>query len=201
MQYVVGLTGLIGSGKTVVGKIFTDLGIDVIDTDTIAREITQKDGAAINAIIHNFGAEFITPLGALDRKKMRENIFAVPELRYKLEQVLHPLILLEVLDQIRNNTGDNYIIVIVPLLFKSLKYLSLICRSIFVDCKEAVLISRVKERSGLTTAEVKDILKTQTPRSLQLSLSDDVLHNNGSIFELTSQVTQLNYVYNKLFGK
>lgn len=198
MQYVVGLTGLIGSGKSSVASIFNRLGIDSIDTDTIAHQITQPGGAAILSIIEQFGTEFINVDGSLNRTKMRELVFVEPNQRECLESILHPLIYSEVIQQIKISKS-KYVIVMVPLLFKAVKYLNLIHRSIFVDCKENILITRVSQRSGLAEADVKAILKTQVPRATQLRLCDDVLDNSNDIVALEQQVIKLNSQYQQLF--
>lgn len=199
MQYIVGLTGLIGSGKSLAGKIFKELGITVIDTDAISHQITAKDGAAIPRIIKEFGSDFINQTGELNRLKMRELVFAKPEQRRSLEKILHPLIFAEVLNQAGVSTSI-YTIVMVPLLFKSIKYLNIIHRSVFVDCEEDTLISRVIERSQMKASDIKAVLKVQMHRQLQLVLSDDVLYNNGTILELSDQIAKLDKKYQKLFA-
>lgn len=198
MQYIVGLTGLLGSGKSLVSQIFSDLGIPIIDTDIISHVITNSGGKAIAPIISQFGSDYIGQSGDLERNKMRELVFTNPKARMELEAILHPLIFAEVLDQLRLHE-DNYIILVVPLLFKSLKYLKLIHRSIFVSCSQSILIDRVASRSNLAISEIQTILDAQMPASLQLALCDDVLDNNRSITELTSQVINLKKHYQELF--
>ncbi|MBP9742935.1 MAG: dephospho-CoA kinase [Burkholderiales bacterium] len=198
MQYIIGLTGLLGSGKSQVSKIFSNLGISIIDTDIISRAITNKGGRAIAPIFKQFGADYIDISGDLNRNKMRELVFTNRKALIELETILHPLIFDEVLEQLRLHQ-DNYVIVVVPLLFKSLKYLKLIHRSVFVNCSESILIDRVVSRNNLTKSEIQAILNTQMPANLQLALCDDVLDNNCSIMELTSQVISLDKHYQELF--
>ena len=133
MQYIVGLTGLIGSGKSIASKIFEEIGIKVIDTDLIAHQITSVNGIAIPQIIKQFGVEYINLSGELNRLKMRNLVFSQPNVRKQLEKILHPIIFMEVLKQVKANS-DKYIVLVVPLLFKSFKYLSIIHRRIFIDC-------------------------------------------------------------------
>ena len=199
MQYIVGLTGLIGSGKSIAGNAFKELGINVIDTDAIAHRITTGDGMAIEPIRRIFGAEFVNNSHDLDRVKMRELVFSKPVERNKLEKILHPLIFTQALNEI-SKAKSNYLIVMVPLLFKSIKYLNLIHRSIFIDCEESILIKRVINRSKITESEVRAVLKAQMPRRMQLILCDDVLYNNGSIQELNDQIAKINNSYKKLFA-
>ena len=199
MRHIIGLTGLIGSGKSLAGKVFQDIGIDVIDTDTIAHQVTAANGAAISTIAACFGKEYLTEEGALNRLKMRELVFSNPIERRRLERIVHPLIFSESL-KIINQIGSSYVIIMVPLLFKSLKYLNLINRSIFIDCEESILIMRVMDRSNMTENQVRNVLKAQMPRSCQLNLCDDCLHNHGSIPDLTEQVIKLDKSYKKLFA-
>lgn len=183
MKYVIGLTGLLGSGKSSVAHYFENLNICVIDTDLIAHQITMPFGAAISDIRVNFGDEFVDEFGALDRAKMRNLVFTQPKMRLKLETILHPLILNRVINLIHTATSD-YVIVVVPLLFKSLKYLKLVQQSIFVNCENQLLIKRVILRSNLGVKEIQDILATQPPLELQLRLADDICSNTNIFFFL-----------------
>ena len=198
MKYIIGLTGLIGSGKSEATSIFRDIGVDVIDTDVIAHQITSANGIAMNALKSTFGNEFITANGDLDRHLMRRLVFSNPEKRHQLENILHPMIFNEVQNQV-NISCKSYLIVVVPLLFKSIKYINLINRSIYVDCKEEVLIKRVCNRSGMSEGEVMNILNTQMNSSLQLMLCDDVIDNNTDIGSLRKQIIKLDNYYKTIF--
>ena len=198
MQYIVGLTGLIGSGKSIASKIFEEIGIKVIDTDLIAHQITSVNGIAIPQIIKQFGVEYINLSGELNRLKMRNLVFSQPNVRKQLEKILHPIIFMEVLKQVKANS-DKYIVLVVPLLFKSFKYLSIIHRSIFIDCDETTLFTRVVDRSNMTKDEIQTVLTVQVTRDLQLRLCDDILYNNGSILELKEQIINLNDKYQTVF--
>ena len=198
MKYIVGLTGLIGSGKSLATNIFRDIGVDIIDTDVIAHQITSANGLAIKQIQGNFGNEFIKDSGELNRPLMRELVFNDLSSRYKLENILYPLIFAEVQNQVQKSS-QSYLIVVVPLLFKSTKYINLIQRSIFVDCKEDILIKRVINRSGITEQEIRKILHAQMPQSLQLMLCDDIIDNNNDVKSLKEQIIKLNNNYKKIF--
>ena len=103
MAFVVGLTGGIGCGKSSASKFFSQLGIDVIDTDVIARTLTQSNGSAITMIKDTFGGSFITADNSLDRNKMRNLVFSNNDARLKLEKILHPLILEETILQAKQS--------------------------------------------------------------------------------------------------
>ena len=199
MQYVIGLTGLIGSGKSLVASIFTEIGVKVVDTDAIAHAITGPEGQALDGIRRRFGADFVTAGVGLNRSRMRDLVFSDSQARVQLESLLHPLIYTEMLQQVKQST-DDYVLVMVPLLFKTLRYLNLIQRSIFVDCDESMLVQRVCARNGLNADAVKAILKVQMPRKIQLCLCDDLIYNNDGIPQLREQVLKLNNMYQKLFG-
>lgn len=194
MTFVVGLTGGIGSGKSSVSKIFMELGIDVIDTDQIAHELTQTDGKAIPDIRRTFGDEFITEEGALDRKKMRQLVFADNRQRTKLEALLHPLILKETARRIQQ-CHSPYIIIAIPLLFETGDYNHLIQRILVIDCDEHLQITRTIARSNLNSEEVKAIMSSQISRRERLEKADDVIINNQNMDHLSIQITGLHETY------
>lgn len=187
---VIGLTGLIGSGKSLVSSLFAKLGAHIIDTDVIAYQLTNSNGAALPIIAEKFGKEYINISGVLDRAKMRRLVFDDANLRIELESILHPLIYDKVIDDIDNYVAEC-IIVVVPLLFKARCYIDLIDYTLFVDSNETNLIKRVELRNGLDAAITRKILLTQVSREEQLNLADYVINNNGSIKELEIQVVAL----------
>lgn len=194
MTLVIGLTGGIGSGKSSVSKIFMELGIEVVDTDQIAHELTQPGGAAIAAIRQLFGEAYITPEGALDRQKMRQLVFADNSRRTQLETLLHPLILEETTRRI-SQCRTPYVIVAVPLLFETTLFLSLVHRVLVVDCEESLQVERTMARSRLSADEVKVIIKTQISRDQRLEKAQDVIVNDRDINYLKKQVQQLHQHY------
>lgn len=198
MKHNIGLTGLIGSGKSLAATYFAELGANIIDTDRIAHAITHVGGLAIPHIEDSFGSEVITLAGALDRQKMRQLAFRDKSLRIKLESIIHPIIFEQVLLAIEQSVA-LYNVLVVPLLFKAEKYLNIIQYSIFVDCEEDTLIRRVVKRSNMTEDEVRAIIHTQVSRDMQISLADDILDNNTTEGDLFTQVKQLDKKYRSLF--
>lgn len=195
---IVGLTGLIGSGKSYVADLFSNCGVGVVDTDKISHELTKTGGLALNSIVAEFGKSAINDYGALNRDFIRQLVFSDSVSRQKLENILHPLIYREVLCQVEKSNG-LYVVVVVPLLFKSANYLGYITRSIFVDCAEELLIERVMKRSGLSRRDIINILMTQLPRDVQLSMADDVLDNNHRLQDLEAKVHKLHQYYQEIF--
>jgi dephospho-CoA kinase len=194
MVFVVGLTGGMGCGKSLASKLFSDLGIEIIDTDIIARKLTQSDGPAIAQIKESFGKTFVTPEGSLDRDKMRDLIFSNNDARLKLEKILHPLIREEAILQIQQ-AHTPYIIIVVPLLFETKDYENIVQRTLVVDCEEYQQLSRTISRSGLSEQKVKAILATQLSRKVRIQKGDDVIINNQHVDYLKLQVSLFHRKY------
>jgi len=193
MTLTIGLTG----GKSSACEIFQELGIDVIDTDQIAHELTQPDGSAIPAIRNLFGAEYITDKNALNRTKMRELVFHDEAMRTRLENILHPLILAETARRIQY-CKSIYVIVAVPLLFETKDYDHLIHRSLVIDCDEQLQIDRAAKRSHLSVETIKSIMNAQTSRQQRLEKADDVIANNQSLDQLREEVSKMHRHYSQV---
>lgn len=191
---IIGLTGLVGSGKSLAADYFSRLGIDIIDTDRISHNLTGKNGAASLEIAKTFGAEYLTHENELDRSRMRDLVFRDVDSKRKLEGILHPLIFAEVIKQ-TNQTQSIYTVIVVPLLFSSPGYIEFIDRSIFVDCDEEISIERVIKRNGLSRQAVLDILHNQMPRQEQLKRADDIIVNNTTALDLELQIKKLHSKY------
>jgi dephospho-CoA kinase len=194
LPYAVGLTGGIGSGKTTVANLFAQLGAGVVDTDSIAHQLTGPGQPALMEIARQFGFQFVTPEGALDRRRMRELVFNDPTAKKRLEAILHPRIRTEGERELAACTAP-YVIVVVPLLFETGAWQDLISRKLVVDCEPEIQISRVMSRSGLTREEVMAIMATQTSRSQRLRLADDVIDNNEGTTALNTRVAALHKQY------
>ena len=187
----IGLTGGIGSGKSTVAAALAALGASVIDTDAIARSLTQPGGAAIAAIAAQFGAEFVDASGALDRSRMRELAFADPAARQRLEAILHPLIRAETARQAEAAQGTA-IVFDVPLLIESGRWREQVERVLVVDCREATQVERVMARSGWTREAVQAVLAQQASRRSRRAGADAVIYNDGlSHEELRAEVRAL----------
>jgi dephospho-CoA kinase len=193
-RFSVGLTGGIGSGKTTVANLFAARGASVIDTDLIAHQLTAPGGAAMRAIASQFGAQFITPDGALDRAKMRTLVFDEKEAKRALEGILHPLISQETARQAAHAQAP-YLMFVVPLLVESGTWKQRVVRVLVVDCPETVQIERVIARNGLTEAQVRAIMATQVPRQVRLAAADDIIENNSEITLLTAEIDRLHDLY------
>ncbi len=194
----VGLTGGIGCGKSTVAGLFAKHGAGIIDTDAIARRLTQAGGEAIAAIRAAFGDDYITDDGALNRTKMRGLIFSDAAAKQRLELILHPLILEQAKVQLRQLQTKPYIILVVPLLPESPMFRQLARRVLVVDCDENTQVARVIGRSRMGEAEVRGIIAQQTPRAERLQLADDVIHNDAGVDSLAEQVSVLHGHYSNM---
>jgi dephospho-CoA kinase len=189
----VGLTGGIGSGKSTVLRVFAQLGAAVIDADAISRSTTASGGAAIAAIAARFGADFISPEGALDRDRMRERAYADPLARKQLEEIIHPLVGRESERQVQAAVaaGIHCIVFDIPLLVESGRWRAQVDRVLVVDCSPQTQIARVVSRSGLKAEDAQAIMAVQAPRELRLAAADIVICNEGlSLDQLRDNVVQ-----------
>ena len=193
-KLVVGLTGGIGSGKSAAADEFAKLGATIVDSDAIAHELTGSGGPALPGIRKLFGEKAIGPDGAMDRKKMRDQVFADPEAKRKLEALLHPLIRKESRVRIAGAAGP-YVVHVVPLLIESPDYRSRVDRVLVVDAPEEIRVARVQARSGLSPDEVRAIIRTQLASAERLAAADDVIDNGGERDELRKQVAALHQKY------
>ncbi len=191
----VGLTGGIGCGKSTVAQLFEALGARIIDADVISHQLTQTGGGAIPDILTNFGHNFITPEGAMNRGKMRELIFTDKHAKLKLEAILHPLILTACKEQLTEAGSAPYTILVVPLLLACPDFLALVQRILVIDCSEENQILRVRQRSALDEFQIRAIIAKQVSRKERLARADDIVENDGEIDALRDQISTLHQHY------
>jgi dephospho-CoA kinase len=196
----IGLTGGIGSGKTSVSDIFSELGVPVIDTDVVARQLTARDGAALPWIRAAWGESVVRPDGELDRDALRRRIFADPEERRQLEGILHPLIRRQVVASLAELDAP-YVVVVIPLLVETGNYRELLDRVLVVDCPESLQHERVRARSRLGAEEVSAIISAQADRASRIAAADDVIANDADSASLRRQVLSLDAKYREISGR
>lgn len=192
----VGLTGGIASGKSTVADLFAGLGVTIIDTDVIARELVMPGQPALDQVREAFGDAVFNADGTLDRAALRALIFADDRARQELEAILHPRIQQATLKQTQLAGGD-YQIIVVPLLAESpLK--SYVDRILVVDCGEDTQIRRLLARDAETEAQARRILAAQSNREERLAIADDVIDNDGDLADTGNQVAALHEIYRSL---
>lgn len=192
-DYVVGLTGGIGSGKTTVANIFHELGVQSVDADLVAREVVMPGEPALDAIVQHFGQPILHPDGQLDRAALRARIFADEAEKQWLNQLLHPQIRQRLLQQLQSCT-TSYALLIAPLLLEN-KLQIYTDRVLVVDIPEELQLSRTVQRDQVTPEQVRNILSSQLARAERLALADDILLNTIPVSELKPQIQQLHLSY------
>lgn len=186
-RYTVGLTGGIASGKSLVSQQFRELGVPVLDADQVSRVVVEPGSPALAEIAATFGPDILLADGRLDRRRMREIVFADPSARLALEQITHP----RIREHIRawlDAQQSPYCILENAILFES-GMDALVDRVVVVDVPEAIQRARLVGRDGIEPALVEQMLAAQSPRELRLSRADDVIENTGSP-EQTGQTVQ-----------
>ena len=194
LAFSVGLTGGIGCGKSTVADMFAALGASVIDTDQIAHALTAPHGAAMPALLAEFGEDFATPEGALDRARMRALVFSDATARARLEAILHPRIRDATAAAAAIASGD-YVIFVVPLLIESGTWRERVTRVLAIDCPEELQVARVMARSGITEAQVRAIMAAQVTREQRRAAADDIIVNDDGLDALRPQVEILHAMY------
>lgn len=191
---IIGLTGGIGSGKSVVTDLFRHLGVDVVDADEVAHQLSAAGAPGAVAVIAAFGPEARALDGSLNRPWLRKRAFADPAFRQRLEDVLHPLIAAEIGRTIAGWKG-SYGVISAPLLLERGNLLKHVDRVLVVDAPEDAQVRRAAKRGPMSIADVRAVLATQLSRSERLSRADDVIDNSGPLADLAPQVSALDRKY------
>jgi dephospho-CoA kinase len=192
----IGLTGGIASGKSVVADMFAELGVPVIDTDLIAREVVQPGQPALDEIRERFGETILDTTGNLDRAALRKLIFSDDDARLDLEAILHPRIGAEARRQ-ADAAGGDYQLIVVPLLVGS-PLVQFVDRILVVDCQEDTQIKRLLERDTESIEQAQRILAAQASRDDRLAIAHDVVNNDHSLAHVRDQVIDLHRQYQRL---
>ena len=189
----IGLTGGIASGKTMVADFFSELGVPVIDTDVIARQVVEPGTTALDEIRGTFGDEVMQEDGSLNRKALREIVFADTAKREQLEAILHPRIREETMRQVAA-VIEPYMIIVVPLLVES-PMSALMDRVLVVDCSEETQLRRLLLRDGENVVTAQRIIDAQASRADRLAIADDVISNDGDPAKAREQALELHQSY------
>jgi len=197
--FKVGLTGGIASGKTTAANNFAEMGVPVIDTDVIARQVVKHGEPALEEVRQRFGDRVINESGELDRVAMRKLIFSDDDLRIALENILHPRIGAETRRQSAAAGGD-YQMIVVPLLVGS-PLLQFVDRVLVVDCAEDIQVERLLARDAESTEQARKIISAQASRDERLAIADDIISNNRGLNEIRQQVALLDKKYRLLADK
>ena len=192
---IVGLTGGIGSGKSVAGDFFIELGIDVIDADDVSKNILDDNESAKKLFLEHFGEKFIDKNNNVDRALLRDEIFKNEDKKETLESIIHPLVRDEIFNFIENS-NSVYKIIMVPLIYETNSQ-DFYDKIVVVDCKEENQIIRASKRDNKTKNDIINIMKNQASSDERMSIADEVIENDSSLDDLKKQVIK---VHQKLLG-
>ncbi len=193
---VIGLTGGLGSGKSTAAGFFSSLGCKTISMDAVARELSRPGCKTYDRIVAAFGDKILGPDGEIRRPLLRDMVFADPDKRKILEEILHPAIYRRIQQQLE--TLDTEICIVeIPLLNYRSQF-DFIDRILVIDIDPALQAERTQRRDGLSRQQIDAILDAQIDPASRLALADDVITNNGSKHELQQQVQSLHRQYLRL---
>ena len=192
----VGLTGGVASGKSTAAGAFGALHVPLLNADQVARDVVARGTPALKRIREEFGAEFLTAEGELDRPKMRRHVFADAAARRALERITHPAIRERMLAW-RNAQTAPYCMLDVPILVES-GMDALVDRVLVIDAPEALQVERLRQRDRIGADLALQMLAAQAPRAQRLERADDVIANAGTVAELCASVARLHAFYLEL---
>lgn len=196
---LIALTGGIASGKSAIADEFAKLGVPVLDTDQIARDVVAPGMPALRQLVAEFGAEILDADGRLDRAHMRERVFSDPAQRRRLEAITHPAIR-EELARRSAAAGGDYQIHVIPLLVETGRA-DAYDRVLVVDCPEEAQIERLQARDRTSRERAEEILAVQVSREERLNAAHDVIENTGTLADLQRFVQTLHRNYALLSHK
>ncbi|MGO8830799.1 MAG: dephospho-CoA kinase [Steroidobacteraceae bacterium] len=195
----IGLTGGIASGKSTVARRFMELGIPVIDADESSRVVVAPGQPGLEQVVQRFGPGVLSAEGELDRRALRNLIFADPGKRRDLEAILHPLIRADMERRAAGAVGA-YLVMAIPLLVESAAR-DRVDRILVVDADEASQLARLTARDSISLEQARAILAAQASRESRLKAADDVLVNSGTVAQLRAAVDRLHQRYLRLAGE
>ncbi|MDQ2971714.1 MAG: dephospho-CoA kinase [Pseudomonadota bacterium] len=193
-RFIVALTGGVASGKNAVARRFEACGVNVHDADAAAREIVGPGEPALTEIEFVFGADVLRDDGSLDRRALRERIFADTVTRRKLEAIVHPRVHEWLRRRVAMDRGA-YCMVMIPLLAETWPQYDWVDRVLLIDAAEATQIERLMRRDGVSREEARHTLAAQATREQRRAVAEDVLVNDGGEVALDVHVAALHARY------
>ena len=196
MPLTIGLTGGIACGKSTVAGLFQEHGIESVDADLIVRNLLNSDQTLQDQIWAHFGPEYFDTSGELDRKALRERIFANPDDRKYLESLIHPRVR-EFLLNAKSKVHSPYSLFVVPLLIEA-RMTDLVDRILVIDIPVETQIERIMQRDGISRKMALEAISSQVSRTERLKYGDDVIDNTVPMTDLKDTVDSLHRKYLKL---
>ena len=192
---IIGLTGGIGSGKSIAGKYFNELGIDTIDADDVAKNILDDNSKAHQLFLKCFGDEFLDQDNKINRDLLRAKIFIDIEKKNKLESIIHPIVKEEIASFI-SKSDSIYKIIIAPLIFETNSQ-DFYEKIVVIDCDEDMQIERASQRDDKSEQDIINIMKNQASREERNSIADNIILNDSTLNNLKENILK---VHQKLLG-
>ena len=189
-MYIVGLTGGIGSGKSEAAKVFTELSVPLIDLDDIAHKITEKKQLGYLGIKKKFGEKYFDKNKELLRKDLQKDLFNSNKTKKEVESILHPIIFDECKKQIKKYVFEEYIVIVIPLLYETKNYLKLIDETLLIDCNEKIQIKRLISRDQLDKKIIELIIQSQLSRDKKIKKADKIINNDLTIDILKNNIVR-----------
>ena len=190
---LIGLTGGIGSGKSLAGDFFKSKNIDVIDADDLAHNALDIEGEGYQKFLDIFGETFLDENSEIDRKALRKYIFQNPEMKNKLEEIVHPIVQNGILNFI-NNSNSIYRIIIVPLIAET-NSSSFYDRVLAIDCKKEIQIERASKRDNSNEEQILKIIQSQASSEDRNKIANDVVENNDTKDEFLMSLEDIHKKY------
>ena len=190
---LIGLTGGIGSGKSLAGDFFKSKNIDVIDADDLAHNALDIGGEGYKKFLDIFGETFLDENSEIDRKALRKYIFQNPEMKNKLEEIVHPIVQNGILNFI-NNSNSVYRIIIVPLIAET-NSSSFYDRVLAIDCKKEIQIERASKRDNSNEEQILKIIQSQASSEDRNKIANDVVENNDTKDEFLMNLEDIHKKY------
>ena len=191
----VGLTGGIGSGKSTVSDLFSNLGVPIIDTDSISHRLLEPDQSGYEKVIAHFGDKLLGKDQQIDRRQLRRVVFNDEAEKLWLEATLHPIIYQQTQQQIEQLEATAYVIVVIPLLFET-DFRALLDRILVIDCSPETQIRRLTARDHIDLKLARLMLAQQWTNQARLERADDVIHNDSDLdMDLDQQVAKIHHKY------
>ncbi len=191
----VGLTGGIGSGKSTVSDLFSNLGVPIIDTDLISHRLLEPDQSGYEKVVARFGDKLLGKDQQIDRRQLRRVVFNDEAEKLWLEATLHPIIYQQTQQQIEQLEATAYAIVVIPLLFET-DFRALLDRILVIDCCPETQIRRLTARDHIDLKLARLMLAQQWTNQARLERADDVIHNGSDLdMDLDQQVAKLHHKY------
>ena len=190
---LIGLTGGIGSGKSLAGDFFKSKNIDVVDADDLAYNALDIEGEGYKKFLDIFGETFLDENSEIDRKALRKYIFQNPEMKNKLEEIVHPIVQNGILNFI-NNSNSIYRIIIVPLIAET-NSSSFYDRVLAIDCKKEIQIERASKRDNSNEEQILKIIQSQASSEDRNKIANDVVENNDTKDEFLMNLEDIHKKY------